>query len=898
MTKKNSYWVSPVLVAAVLLSVYAAYRLFPFGAGTISWCDMSQQVIPFLMNLKDILTGHANMFLNLQNAGGMSFWGVFLFFVSSPFSFLVLFVGKAQIYYFVNILLLLKMMTCAFTASVYFVRRFPDLSVLQGSALSVMYAFCGYTMFYYQNIVWLDVMYMFPLLLIGLEKLAEKEKPLCYTLVFAAVLTVNFYLSYMVVIFLILAAGAWLFFCCEKNRRKEKILLFGLSTLAAGLLTGVVWLPSLLQYLSSARTGDLISSLRTGTFIARLDTTFAVILCTGAFGAAVVLALMLRKDREPPTRMLFCLLAATLLPVFVEPVNKMWQTGNYQSFPVRYGYMPVFLGLILLASCISDVNREDLSGAASCSPASVLTAAVAVAAVVFCANILLKYDFEEVTSYTRTLWGSSAGLHRLLLFAAAVSLVYLILMLQFHYRRLSRTVFSVFLCVLVMVEGAFNSNIYIASAGNNAQYYTPILDLSGRIQDSSLYRVKMDDKYFDVNLMGGMGYPSLSHYTSLTSRQYMFAMKKLGYSSYWMEVNSSGGTELTDALLGNQYSVVRTDSSYEGGDEAAGASPASGTTVYKNGLYSIVKNKNSLPVGLVMKSSNIASLADLPDTTRLLTQQYLFQSVFSSNRQLFVQYEPTSLNNVTLKKTDRYEITVPDRNFDATVAYRIPVHGTQTLYFDCFDQLTNQLYEHINSSFSITVNGKLLNIEYPTQSENGLYRLGTFTNQTVLVEIGILRNVYAKSFGVAGLKEEVLASAVSSVPKASLRQSGNSIVGTANADSDGEYLFLPVNDAKGYSATVNGKPASVSRVFDTFMAVKLEKGTNRISVSYLPDGFLPGAALTLGGVGAIVLLEVLRRRGVLARMRRTQSVFNVLFWVIFVCAAAFIYVFPVLVYMT
>ncbi len=176
MTKKNSYWVAPALVAAILLSVYAAYGLFPFGTGTISWCDMNQQVIPFLMDLRNILTGQANMFLNLQNAGGMSFWGVFLFFVSSPFSFLVLLVNKAQIYYFVNILLLLKMMTCSLTASGYFIRRFPNLNGLQVTALSVMYAFCGYTMFYYQNIVWLDVMYLFPLLLLASGKACGRKK--------------------------------------------------------------------------------------------------------------------------------------------------------------------------------------------------------------------------------------------------------------------------------------------------------------------------------------------------------------------------------------------------------------------------------------------------------------------------------------------------------------------------------------------------------------------------------------------------------------------------------------------------------------------------------------------------------------------------------------------------
>ncbi len=610
---------------------------------------------------------------------------------------------------------------------------------------------------------------------------------------------------------------------------------------------------------------------------------------------------MMQKYQEKRVRLLLCLLAATLIPVFVEPINKMWQTGSYQSFPVRYGYMPVFLGLILMAVCISSIDRETgISEQTAFSMVSVVTAAIAVGAVIFCANIILKYDFNEVTAYTQTLWGSPASLQRLSMFTIAVSLVYLILLLQFHYRRLGRIVFSVFLCALAIIEAAFNSNVYIGSTRNNAQYYTPIMDLSDQIQDNSLYRVKMDDKYFDVNLMGGMGYNSLSHYTSLTSKDYMFAMKKLGYSSYWMEVNSSGGTELTDAVLGNKYSIIRTEESYEGGQRSSenteNIKPEN--VVYSNGLYTIAKNNNALPVGIVMKSANIGALKYLPDTMRLQTQQYLFQSIFSTNQELFEQYEPTSLDNVDLRKTDRYEITVPDRNFDGIITYRIPVTGTQTLYFDCFDQLTNKLLEHINSSFSITVDGKLVNIEYPTQSANGLYRLGTFTNKTVVVEIGILRNVYAKSFGIAGLKDNVLSSSVASVSKASLRQSGNSIIGTASADGNNEYLFLPVNYASGYSAKVNGKPAEIDRVFDTFMAVKLDKGTNNISVSYIPEGFLPGLALTLVGIFCVLLLIWAQRKGKLERLKRTQTVFDILFKAIFAAAVIVIYILPVVIYFT
>lgn len=887
MAKKHCYWVAPGMVAAVLLSIYAAYGLFPFGTGTISWCDMNQQVIPFLMDFKNILAGKADMFLNLQNAGGMSFWGVFLFFISSPFSFLVALVDKAQIYCWINVLLLLKMMVCALTAGCFFVHRFPRLGWLQISALSVMYAFCGYTMFYYQNIVWLDMMYLFPLLLLALSRLAEEGKPLFYTLVFTAILTVNFYLTYMVVIFLILASGIYLITCVPEKERREKIVIFGFSTLVSGMLTCVVWLPSLLQYIASARTGDLISSLRSGNLLTHLDTTVPVILCTGAIAAAVAMAFMLRKTRENRVRWTMLMLLLTLIPIFIEPINKMWQTGSYQSFPVRYGYMPVFLGLILLAGCISKLNVEEgKQTSGKDTVVSVVISTCAVFAVIFCAGIILKYNFQEVSIYTKTLWGSSQSLYRLLLFSVAVSFVYMILLLQYYYRQLRRGIFTVFLCMLAMVEAAFYSNVYIASAKSNAQYYGPILDLGERISDDSFYRVKMNDKYFDVNLMGGMGYRSLSHYTSLTSKDYMFGMKKLGYSSYWMEVNSNGGTKLTDAVLGNKYSIVRTDSLSQ-----------NKKTVYSNGLYSIVQNENSLPMGLVMKSGKIETLGKLPNTTRLLTQQYLFQSIFSSSRELFEQYDPTVLDNVEFTAKKPFNLKIQDMAYEGTVLYRIPVSGTQTLYFDCFDQLSNRLQEHINSSFSITVNGKILDIQYPTQSCNGLYRLGTFTNETVEVEIGVLRNVSATSFGVAGLRDDVLSEAVAGAAKANLSQNGNRIVGTAAASGDNNYLFLPVSYSKGYSASVNGRPAKISRVFDTFMAVKLEKGNNRIEISYVPDGFFPGLVVTLAGVGGLFLLLHAGKKEWFRRAKRLQAFAEVVFTLLFLFILAAIYVFPVVTYL-
>nr|WP_319488116.1 YfhO family protein [uncultured Caproiciproducens sp.] len=883
MKKTRSLLFAPAAVMVIMLSVFWVCRMFPFGYNTLSWCDMNQQVIPFLMDFKDILSGKANMFLNMQNSGGMSFWGVFLFFISSPFSLLVAFVDKADLYLFVNIMVLLKMMACALTASIFFRYQFKNLGLLQNTAISVMYAFCGYTMFYYQNQVWLDVMYLFPILFIGLIRLVDKEKILLYVVSFSAILTVNFYLSYMVSIFLVLSSGLYVWLFSTKECRRKHILLLGISTLITCLITAVVWLPSLIQYVSSARTGNLIASLKVGTLISRFDTTFAVIICSGAIFAAFIIYLFFTQKQSARMAFAFLMFIFTIIPVFIEPINKMWQTGNYQAFPVRYGYITIFFGLIIFAAIVSGVNDEN--HLTSSSTLSVFGGMLAVSAVFLAECLILYKDYDVITVYTRTLWGSSDSFRLLLLFSLTAGLAYLILLLLYKFKQLSKTAFSVLLCVMVLLECIFNSSVYVASAANNAKNEKSVIDLGDKIKDDTFYRVKSEEKYFDVNLTGSLGYNTLSHYTSLTNEKFMYTMKKLGYSSYWMEVNSNGGTKLTDAILGNRYSILK-----------KGMTTYAENLIYQNQKYEIKRIDPSLPIGFMMHADQMKAFSSLPDTTRLNIQQSVFESIFNTKEKLFTYYEPTLCNNITYTSGNRYTLTFTDNSINGSVIYKIPVEGTETLYFDCFDKLSNSLIEHINSSFNVLVNGETVQNDYPNQNNNGILNLGTFHNQTVEVEVQVLKEVDAKSFGVAGLKENVLEKAISSTSVAQLKQSGNKIIGTANAADDQSYLFLPITDDKGYTAVINGKKTEINTVFDSLMAVKLEKGKNQISIAYIPSGFTMGICLSAAGIFLFICFLVFLQKGLYKKIQFLETPASFVFALLFIGVFIGIYIFPVIVY--
>lgn len=64
MTTKKYYGIllPPVITLCLIGFFFMFFGIFPFGNKTVSWCDMNQQTIPLLMDLKDILEGKSSIF--------------------------------------------------------------------------------------------------------------------------------------------------------------------------------------------------------------------------------------------------------------------------------------------------------------------------------------------------------------------------------------------------------------------------------------------------------------------------------------------------------------------------------------------------------------------------------------------------------------------------------------------------------------------------------------------------------------------------------------------------------------------------------------------------------------------------------------------------------------------
>ncbi len=877
-----SFMIPPLAVAVILLVVYAMGGMYPFGDKTLAWCDMHQQVVPLLLNFKDILKGEGNFFLNMQNASGMNFYGVFLFFISSPFSFLVAFVEKADIMNFMNILTMLKMMTCAVTANIYFRHCHKRLHPFYAALFSVIYAFSGYAMLFYQNTVWLDVMYFFPLLLISFESLIRNKKTGGLIFCLSGMLVLNYYLSYMVVIFTVIFFGLYLFM----NRKREIDGIaprFVISCVIAAALTAVIWLPSFVQYLSSARGKNIIKGLVESQIFTKLDTCLPFLFCTGI--AVAIYIIFFGRMQTSRSRFYVVLSFLTVLPVLFEPINKMWHTGDYMAFPVRYGYITTMMLLCFGAVKLSYVDESDY--AVRTRKRFAIPVFVVIAA--FCGFSVWYYiSFRDnLDSYSTTLWGNTESFLYLLLITCVVAAIYTLVLSLGVFKKLAFPVLCVMLSVVTAFECFFNANVYISAASYTPSKFDNAIVLEDKIQDDEkFWRLKLGQgqyKYFDANLIGGLGYNSFAHYTSLTSEDYMFAMKRLGYSSYWMEVTGNGGTLLTDAMMSVGYTV----------EKFTAREPA----VYRDKYYSVFENEYFMPLGII-SDNDLSAVPELPLAERADIQQFVAEQLFGAEEELFTEYQPTGERNIHFYKLeDKYHFVPEMASKNSALTYKIYVEGKQTLYFDCFDLVTTNVREHIYGTFDVYVNGVKENLSFPGQDTNGLLDLGVYENDFVTVEISLNKKSYCSSFGLYGLSHEKLGKILDPQKSADLEVAGTSIKGNYNSEKSGQYLFLSVPYDKGFTAFVNGKEREISRTLGGFMAIELDEGENEIEFTFSPQGFKTGVLISIVGAILLALWLAFRNKAEML-IEKTEKLCRIGVYALFSIVIAIIYLVPMVLCIT
>ena len=176
----NRFIVLSMGLATLCISfVFLVSRMFPFGNFTVMRMDLYHQYGPLFCEFYDRVINHESFLYSWVSGGGSSFLGNYFNYLSSPLSFLVFLFDRKEISFAITSLVAIKGILSAGSFAIYLKHSQKGHSYVS-AAFGVFYAFCGYFLAYYWNIMWIDAMYLFPIIVLGIEKIIDEKKPLCY----------------------------------------------------------------------------------------------------------------------------------------------------------------------------------------------------------------------------------------------------------------------------------------------------------------------------------------------------------------------------------------------------------------------------------------------------------------------------------------------------------------------------------------------------------------------------------------------------------------------------------------------------------------------------------------------------------------------------------------------
>ena len=243
----NRYIISSFFLSAlIVLTVYKLRDIYPFGGQTILKVDLFHQYAPFLEEMRSRLLGGKSLIYSWETGLGKDFIAQSAYYTASPLNLLVLLFPAKMISETVAFLVLIRISLCApsFAAYARYHFRRNDATLM---IFGTLYSFCAFITCYYWNIMWLDTVALFPLVILGLERLVDREDLLTYYLALTLTMIVNFYLAVLVCIF---TALYWVVYTFSKDTEslsvpaqiKSGLRFAGLSILCA-LTSAIILIP-------------------------------------------------------------------------------------------------------------------------------------------------------------------------------------------------------------------------------------------------------------------------------------------------------------------------------------------------------------------------------------------------------------------------------------------------------------------------------------------------------------------------------------------------------------------------------------------------------------------------------------------------------------------------------
>lgn len=806
----------------IMLGIFILRNIYPFGDGSFMHSDMYHQYVPFLNEFTSKLREGDSLFYSWNVGIGSNFLALYVYYMASPFNWLMLLVPQQFLIEFMSYMVVFKIGLCGFTFAWYLTRHFQTrrFAVL---FFSTFYAMSGFLAAYNWNVMWIDCIVLAPLILLGLEALVREGKCRLYCIALALSILTNYYISIMICIFLVLY---FLVLWIDAPEKGRALFRFALYSLLAGGMAAVLLLPELAAlYFTEFSDFNFPSKLKFYfsfyDMVARhcMDVQVETgldhwpnIYCGSAVFFLIPLYLMNRRipAREKITRLLLC--AFLLLSFATNMLTFIWHGMNYpDSLPSRQSFLYIFL---ILTLCFEALHRME----GVCVKDLLLSLGCALAFLMLGEKIVTDDAF----------WSGSFYLTG----------IFLLLYALFYYLYQNRTGYKKLLCaltlILVIVESATNMMATSVSTTSRSKYLEnhdayQALVARTRANDPDFYRF---EKFSRVTKNDGtmLGYPTASLFSSTANANVENRYDRLGMSESKVFYCFDGATPFTSALLNVRYLFSKTPNE----------DPALYELIDQEGEIYLYRCRYTLPAGFVLEESwDLESLSLFSAYENPLEMQNAMVQSLGVDGLLFDPLTVTENGN--------------------TVSFQAQKSGHYYAY-------TNQAKVSSVSLTSASRSKTFKKLNYDYIMDLGYHEAG----EQITLSCDSVNNFQLSAFY---LEESVLSQALSVIGSrpftvdsfSSTRLSGHIAMEEAGT------LVLPVAYEPGWKVTVDGREVTPSLFDECMIQVELEAGEHTVSLSFVPAGLIPGAVISLFCLACFCFLQSRTGTRTVQRLQKTLS---------------------------
>ncbi|WP_286136238.1 YfhO family protein [Philodulcilactobacillus myokoensis] len=855
----KKYW--PILLSFiipfVIMACYFAYRnMFPFGNNSISTVDLGQQYIDLFSYYRNAILNHpSSIIYSFSNGLGGGMIGNWAYYLMSPLN-LILLLFKAK---FINAaILLITLLKYGLSGMCFSILLLDNKSIKKIfiPAWATIYALNGWIIANQLNIIWLDGMIFLPLIIMGMRKLFFKQQIKLYIISLTAMLIINYYIAYMIIIFV----GIYFVFVNVIYNHKWKdwihhIKNFLFCSLISLGLSAWLLIPTFYDLLQgkaqySLHTVNLkfeylpikmIAKFFNGTFNFNQMPSGTPNIFIGAIPIIYFLALFFNHEIKLKIKIsIFIVTVFLLLSMCFEPLDLIWHAMQFPVwYPYRFSFIFCFWIIFIASQSTPKFQINNWK-----TKLNILL--ILILAVLYVSFNLKQFSFLTINNLITSI--------------IFLTISYILIM----FIPSSFKTFQVAFIIIIIAEmgiNAFNSLNNISYIPNNSymKYTTNLKDNTKVIQnhDHKWYRIgktffRSKDDPLNANYNGGDNFSSTINYRSTQFMDNIGQPTGEGYIEY------SNGTLLSDSLLSFKYFLKD-----NGNPVLSNFTPRPDFKQYsyynENHQTITFKNSHWLPIGFAA-NSKIFNLKHHSNDLPTVYQSNIMNYLTNHQNQRF--FDPKNFDQVTFNNTNKQtrltNALISKNNLIKPAIINLTfTPKTNDPYYLTLGNAFN------DKSIKLSINGSQI-IKPANYQNTTIINVATNNkNKPIHIHLKLIKdNMFLQNFILYHFNSKLFQNDTSNLKQNQFKIHNNSnrkFIGTIRTTKSKNSLITTIPYSKGWHLIVDNKPHSISKWSNMFIGSKLSPGKHSIKLYYWPPYLTLGICISILTVIFMMVINKIKK---------------------------------------